>query len=134
MKFDENKYEDQGGGVFDTTPPDGPRSWFTKGVNLLAITASITSALLVVLTLGVTAFSVFRRYVLGNPLTWTDELSGFLVVAIVMLGAAEVLRRGEHVSVDILSERATGRKRKLLDFWSNLSLSLIHISEPTRPY
>ena len=64
-----------------------------------------------VLTLGVTAFSVFRRYVLGSPLTWTDELSGFLVVAIVMLGAAEVLRRGEHVSVDILSERAIGRKR-----------------------
>ena len=117
MKFDENKYEHQGGGVFDTTPPDGPRSWFTKGVDLLAIPASITSALLVVLTLGVTAFSVFRRYVLGNPLTWSDELSGFLVVAIVMLGAAEVLRRGEHVSVDILSERAIGRKRKLLDFW-----------------
>ena len=61
MKFDENKYEHQGGGVFDTPPPDGPRSWFTKGVDLLAITASITSALLVVLTLGVTAFSVFRR-------------------------------------------------------------------------
>lgn len=125
MKFDENKYEHQGGGVFDTPPPDGPRSWFTKGVDLLAITASITSAFLVVLTLGVTAFSVFRRYVLGNPLTWSDELSGFLVVAIVMLGAAEVLRRGEHVSVDILSERATGRKRKLLVFWSNLSVAIV---------
>jgi C4-dicarboxylate transporter DctQ subunit len=47
------------------------------------------------------------------------------VVAIVMLGAAEVLRRGEHVSVDILSERATGRKRKLLDFWSNLSVAIV---------
>jgi TRAP-type C4-dicarboxylate transport system permease small subunit len=125
MKFDENQFEDQGGGVFETTPPDGRRSWFTKGVDLLAITASITSALLVVLTLVVTAFSVFRRYVLGKPLTWSDELSGFLVVAIVMLGAAEVLRRGEHVSVDILSERASGRKRKLLDFWANLSVAIV---------
>ena len=92
MKFDGKIYEDQGGGVFDTPPADGPRSWFTKGVDFLATSFSIVSALLVVLTLGVTAFSVFRRYVLGKPLTWSDELSGFLVVAIVMLGAAEVLR------------------------------------------
>jgi len=125
MKFDENNDENQGGGVFDTAPPDGPRSMLTKGVDFLAIVASIASALLVVVTLGVTAFSVFRRYVLGRPLTWSDELSGFLVVAIVMLGAAEVLRRGEHVSVDILSERVTGRKRKLLDFWSNLSVAIV---------
>ena len=70
MKFDGNKYEDKGVGVFDTAPPNCPRSWFTMGVDFLAITASITSALLVVLSLGVTAFSVFRRYVLGKPLTW----------------------------------------------------------------
>ncbi|WP_180966734.1 TRAP transporter small permease [Cohaesibacter celericrescens] len=87
--------------------------------------ASIVSAALIILTLAVTGFSVFRRYFIGHPLTWSDELSGFLVVAIVMLGAAEVLRKGEHVSVDIFSENATGRKRWILEFWSNLSIAIV---------
>lgn len=111
MNFDENKQEGA------LVAP----SILTRLIGGLAFLASIISAALVLLTLGVTGFSVFRRYVLGHPLTWSDELSGFLVVAIVMLGAAEVLRKGEHVSVDVFSEKATGRKRWVLE------LSLIHI-------
>ncbi|PCH75266.1 MAG: TRAP transporter permease DctQ [Rhodobacteraceae bacterium] len=101
------------------------QSWFTKAVGALAFAASVVSAGLVIATLAMTGFSVFRRYVLGRPVTWSDELSGFLVVAIVMLGAAEVLRRGEHVSVDILTENATGRKRWWFDLWSNLSVATV---------
>lgn len=101
------------------------QSWFTKVVGALAFAASVVSAGLVIATLAMTGFSVFRRYVLGRPVTWSDELSGFLVVAIVMLGAAEVLRRGEHVSVDILTENATGRKRWWFEFWSNLSVATV---------
>ncbi|MFV2002850.1 MAG: TRAP transporter small permease [Paracoccaceae bacterium] len=97
----------------------------TRAIGYLALAASIVSAFLVVLTLAVTAFSVFCRYVLGRPVTWSDELSGFLVVAIVMLGAAEVLRQDEHVSVDILTDRTVGTKRRVLDFWSNLSVAIV---------
>jgi len=115
MKFDENKKEGA------LVAP----SILTRLIGGLAFFASIVSAALVLLTLAITGFSVFRRYVLGRPLTWSDELSGFLVVAIVMLGAAEVLRKGEHVSVDIFSENATGRKRWFLEFWSNLSVAIV---------
>jgi len=116
-----NKNEEDGAQISPSSEP----SLLSRAVGWLAYAASIFSAVLVVLTLAVTGFSVFRRYVLGRPLTWSDELSGFLVVAIVMLGAAEVLRRGEHVSVDVLTERASGRKRTLLDFWSNLSVAIV---------
>jgi len=107
------------------SPPDFPTSHLTRLIGGLAFIASVVSAGLVLLTLAVTGFSVFRRYVMGRPVTWSDELSGFLVVAIVMLGAAEVLRKGEHVSVDILAENATGRKAWLLQFWSNLSVATV---------
>ncbi len=102
-----------------------PPAWPVRVIGWLAQAAAAASAALVLFTLAVTGFSVFRRYVLGRPVTWTDELSGFLVVAIVMLGAAEVLRRDEHVSVDILSARATGAKRWLLAFWSDLSVAAV---------
>jgi len=52
-------------------------SIFTKVIGKLAFFASIVSAALVILTLVITGFSVFRRYVLGTPVTWSDELSGF---------------------------------------------------------
>ncbi len=115
--------ENEEDGVSNT--PSSGQSLLSRVVGWLAYAASVFSAILVVLTLGVTGFSVFRRYILGRPLTWSDELSGFLVVAIVMLGAAEVLRRGEHVSVDVLTERATGAKRRALDIWSTLSVAVV---------
>ncbi|OUR77271.1 hypothetical protein A9Q83_11215 [Alphaproteobacteria bacterium 46_93_T64] len=90
-------------------------SLFTKGISGLAFFSAVISAALVVFTLFMTGYSVFQRYVLGTPLTWTDELSGFLVVAIVMLGAAEALRKGDHISVDLLSAKAKGPVRKILD-------------------
>lgn len=100
-------------------------SFFTKFVGFLARLAGGLSAVLVVATLSITGYSVFQRYVLGTPLTWTDELSGFLVVAIVMLGAAEALRRGDHISVDLLSEKATGFKKTMLQFWTYLSTAMV---------
>lgn len=117
--------DNNGDGGPNASSPDYPQSRFSKAVGWLAHAASIVSAGLVILTLAMTGFSVFRRYVLGRPLTWSDELSGFLVVAIVMLGAAEVLRRGEHVSVDILTDRARGRKRLILDFWSCITVAIV---------
>lgn len=117
--------DDNGDGGQNSPSPEPPKSRLARAVGWLAHGASIVSAGLVILTLAITGFSVFRRYVLGRPLTWSDELSGFLVVAIVMLGAAEVLRRGEHVSVDILTERARGGKRRMLDIWSSLSVAVV---------
>jgi TRAP-type C4-dicarboxylate transport system permease small subunit len=105
--------------------PADPPVWPERVIGWLALAAAVASAGLVLVTLAVTGFSVFRRYVLGRPVTWTDELSGFLVVGIVMLGAAEVLRRDEHVSVDILSTRASGSSRRMLSIWSNLSVAAV---------
>jgi TRAP-type C4-dicarboxylate transport system permease small subunit len=114
-----------GGEAPGASSPEFPDSRLTRAIGWLALAASVVSAGLVLVTLAVTGFSVFRRYVLGQPLTWSDELSGFLVVAIVMLGAAEVLRKGEHVSVDVLSEKAVGGSRRLLALWSNLSVAVV---------
>ena len=115
--------EGRGGG----SAPSGacPPGWPGRVVGWLAQAAAALSALLVLFTLAVTGFSVFRRYVLGRPVTWTDELSGFSVVAVAMQSAAEVLRRDEHVSVDIFSSQATGARRWMLAFWSDFSVAVV---------
>lgn len=79
-------------------------------------------ALLIVVVLVITAVSVFNRYILGRPMIGVDEATGFLVVAIVMCGAAEAFRRGDHISIDLLLEHASPRWRWVLDLWSYLAV------------
>jgi TRAP-type C4-dicarboxylate transport system permease small subunit len=56
------------------------------------------------------------RYFLNHPIAWVDELVGYLLVASVMLAAADALHEGEHIAVDILTEKLSrrGRRRVLL--------------------
>lgn len=75
---------------------------FEVHLGRLAWLGGAISAGLIVLILLLTAVSVFCRYILGVPLLGGDEAAGFLVVATVMFGAAEALRRGDHIGIDIL--------------------------------
>ena len=80
--------------------------------------AAAVGAGVVVLMMLVVAYSVVNRYILNTPITWTDELSGYLVVALVMLGAADTLRRGDHISVDLITSRLNKRGKRLVEIWS----------------
>ena len=79
--------------------------------------AAAIGAGVVILMMLVVAYSVINRYILNTPITWTDELSGYLVVALVMLGAADALRQGDHISVDLITSRLTKRGKRLVEIW-----------------
>ena len=71
------------------------------------------SAFALLTSLAAIAYSVIRRYVFGAPVAWTDELVGYLLVASVMLAAADALFAGEHIAVDLLTERLRVRGKRL---------------------
>ena len=60
------------------------------------------------------AYSVVMRYFLNQPVSWVDEIVGYLLVASVMLAAADALRHGEHIAVDIVTERLGSRGRRVV--------------------
>lgn len=80
------------------------------------------SALMILAVLAITIVAVVRRYLLSDPLLGADAAVGFLVVFIVMLGAAEALRRGDHIRIDILYDRCGPRLRWWLDLLAQLSV------------
>ena len=45
---------------------------------------------------------MFARYIMNNPLTWSEELSRLVFIWTVFLGAGVMVRRGGHVAVDSL--------------------------------
>jgi TRAP-type C4-dicarboxylate transport system permease small subunit len=61
----------------------------------------------IILSLGAIAFfvnlAVLFRYVLSSPLTWTTEISSYLLVYTVLFGASIALRHNEFVRVEALS-------------------------------
>lgn len=59
-------------------------------------------------------WQVFSRYVLNAPSSYTDELAGFLLIWVGVLGAAYVAANREHLAIDLLLQRSSpGRKYKL---------------------
>jgi len=73
------------------------------------------STVLILVTLVVTVYAVIMRYVLNTPLLWADEVTGWALVAIVTLGAAEAYRRNDHIAIDILFDRTSALPRWLLE-------------------
>ena len=80
------------------------------------------SAVLILFVLGIVTYAIIRRYVLGAPLLWGDEFVGLVLVAIIMLGAAEALRKGDHIAIDLLSNRTGPRASHTLALWSDLAV------------
>lgn len=69
--------------------------------------------LMTVLVLDV-LWQVFSRYLLSSPSSFTDELAGFLLIWVGVLGAAYVAGRKEHLAIDILVQRSPPARQKLL--------------------
>ncbi|MEN8197383.1 MAG: TRAP transporter small permease [Pseudomonadota bacterium] len=74
------------------------------------------SAITIVMALSIT-YSVILRYVLNTPQVWTDELMGYLMVALVMFGLGETVRQGDHINVDLVTSRLGPRGQGLARIW-----------------
>jgi TRAP-type mannitol/chloroaromatic compound transport system permease small subunit len=104
-------------------------------INGITGVGGVLGALLVLVVLAITALNVFTRYVLDRPVAGADEATGYLIVAIVMLGAAETLRRGEHIRIDLLLGALGARARwwiELLSFAAVLAFALLLLKSAWR--
>jgi TRAP-type C4-dicarboxylate transport system permease small subunit len=62
-------------------------------------------------------WQVTSRYILNSPSAFTDELAGFLLIWVGLLGAAYVAGRNEHLAIDLLLQKTrVSRKRNLMIF------------------
>lgn len=79
-----------------------------RAVARIGVALAAASLLFSMVLIG---YSVAMRYFVNRPIPWVDELAGYLLVASVMLAAADALLEGEHIRVDILIERLSARGR-----------------------
>jgi len=63
---------------------------------------------------------VFTRYVLNDPLSWTEEVARYLYVYIVFLGASAAISDRSHVGIDYFAKALPVRTQWLLSVAVNL--------------
>lgn len=84
----------------------------TKGVNkILGIFLSILMAAMV---LDV-SWQVFTRFFTEKPSSFTEELAGFLLIWIGLLGASYALYTKAHLGIDVLTYKLRGKKKQVAE-------------------
>ena len=70
--------------------------------------------LMAVIVLDVT-WQVITRFILKNPSSFTEELAGFLLIWIGILGASYALHTRSHLGIDILTYKLKGAKKQTVE-------------------
>lgn len=69
-------------------------------------------------------WQVGTRYLLASPSSFTDELAGFLLMWVGLLGAAYVAGKNEHLAIDLLLQRAEQKQKQRLKIFINLLIAM----------
>jgi tripartite ATP-independent transporter DctM subunit len=89
--------------ALDQTLPAAPAGSLTqRAERVLRHAVEIPAALLVAAEIVILLAGVISRYVLDNPLVWSDELASILFLWLAMLGSVIALQRGEHMRLTAL--------------------------------
>lgn len=72
-------------------------------------------------------WQVLSRYILSSPSSFTDELAGFLLIWVGVLGAAYVTGQKEHLAIDLLLQKSKPEMQKKLMLIINSLIALFAI-------
>lgn len=84
-------------------------------------------ALMGILVLDV-LWQVTSRYLLSSPSSFTDELAGFLLIWVGVLGAAYVAGKQEHLAIDLLLQRSAPERQRKMIIIINVFILLFAVS------
>src|SRR5215475_7991050 len=98
-----------------TILPPRLRSLVSLIESFLGLLVEIPAAILVVAVFVILFAGVIARYVLHQPLIWSDELASMLFLWLAMLGAAVAFRRAEHMRMTAVIGSSPPRVRAYLD-------------------
>lgn len=99
-----------------------------RGIEKISDTLETVLKISIIFGLGAIAFfvnlAVLFRYVLSSPLTWTTEISSYLLVYTVLFGASIALRHNQFVKVEALSNLLPSPLRTVIAVGSQILIAV----------
>lgn len=86
---------------------------FRLGLRLTHLT-EVVAALLLVAVIAMNLAQIFFRYVVVDPLSWTEETMRYSTTWLVMLAGSSALFRGEHMVISLFSSVGSPAFRRLI--------------------
>ena len=77
-------------------------------------------AMLTLLAFG--TWQIFTRWVLGDPSTFTDELLRYVLIIAGFIGSAYCFYRDEHLALTLVTDKATGTFKIILDVFIEICI------------
>jgi tripartite ATP-independent transporter DctM subunit len=105
-------------------PAAGLAIW-TRSVTALLDAVEILAAALLMADLVVVMGSVLFRFLFSAPLVWSDDVARMLLLAVIFLGAAAALARGENAGVNFFVDRLRPRLRARVAAIVGLTILLV---------
>jgi tripartite ATP-independent transporter DctM subunit len=96
-------------------PRREPIAWLEHLNKAIATLVEVPAALLVLAEVVVLLMGVTSRYVIHQPLIWSDELASILFLWLAMLGSIIAFQRGEHMRMTAIVGKLEPRGRAFLD-------------------
>jgi C4-dicarboxylate transporter, DctQ subunit len=94
-------------------------------LDLILKAGGALSGVIIVAIMAMVCIKVFLRYVVGYGWIGVDQLSGTMILYSTFLGAAWVLNREEHVTIDILISHLSPRAHRLVFVTNSVLCALV---------
>ncbi|MGE5097144.1 MAG: TRAP transporter small permease [Betaproteobacteria bacterium] len=78
---------------------------FQRLVRRLNRGAAVLAAAALLAMIALITLQVILRRLFDSPIDYTDEISGYLLVAVTLLGLSYAMEKGDHIRVDMGIER-----------------------------
>lgn len=89
-------------------------NWRSRTWAILDATVDHVCTISCVAMIVISFAAVIARYVLNDSLTWSEELTRYMFIWIVYLGAAVAVRQRAHIAIDLFTGRISPRGERLL--------------------
>lgn len=87
----------------------------SRAIDRLNIWVGKAASFVILLLIAAILYEVLSRYLFNAPTKWSNEISQYLLTAVVMLGGGYCLAEREHVRVDVLYRNFSPTTRRVLE-------------------
>ena len=88
----------------------------------------ILGGIALVVLIAIINWSVWWRYLLNNPRTWTEQLALLLVLVVVLPISAIGLRENTHLNIEFITNKLPHKAQKVVDIINSIVLLFFGIA------
>lgn len=89
-----------------------------RPVRVLVHIEEAFGALLLVAIVAFVSLQILGRYVITEPLVWTDEMARLALVWLTFVGASHVMAHGEHITIELFEKYVKPSVIKVIDVFA----------------